>query len=201
LIVERGVSPYEAKDLPLMGFRAASPSELVFTDCRVPKENMLIPPGGEGLDALLTAFVAGRINVASCSVGVAQAAIDASVRFAKEKHQFGKPIGKYQLIQEMIVDMEAQTQAARLLTFKARSMMDRRIPCEKEASIAKLYATEAAVKVTSMAIQIHGTIGISEELPLQRYFRDACCNIFPDGTIQIQKLIAGRGILGLSAIR
>jgi alkylation response protein AidB-like acyl-CoA dehydrogenase len=201
LIVEKEVSPYETRDLPLMGFRAAPPSELVFTDCRVPKENMLIPPGGKGLEGLLTAFVTGRINVASCSVGVAQAAIDASIRFAKERYQFGKPIGKFQLIQEMVVDMVAQTQAARLLTFQARSMIDKGIPCLKEASIAKLYATQAAVKVTSMAVQIHGTTGVSEELPLQRYFRDACCNIFPDGTIEIQKLIAGRSILGLSAIR
>ena len=200
LIVEREVSPYETRDLPIMGYRSAPPSELVFSDCRVPKENILIP-SGEGIETLLKAFVAGRINVASSSVGVAQAAIDASIRYAKERCQFGKPIGKYQLIQEMIVDMVAQTEAARLLTFQARSMLDKGIRCDKEASIAKLYATEAAVKVTSLAVQIHGASGVSDELPVQRFFRDAVCSLFPDGTVQIQKLIAGRSILGLSAVK
>jgi alkylation response protein AidB-like acyl-CoA dehydrogenase len=135
------------------------------------------------------------------AVGMAQAAIDASVRYAKERHQFGKPIGGFQLIQEMIVDMIAYTEASRLLAFRALSMLDKGVRCDRETSIAKFYATEAAVKVTSMAIQIHGAMGLSEEMPVERFFRDARVWTIPDGATQIQKLIVGRNVLGLNAIR
>ena len=200
LIVERKVSPYEASELPLMGVRASCPSELVFEDCRVPKENLLVPPG-EGLKRTLQLFEVGRATMAIGAVGMAQAAIDASVRYAKERHQFGKPIGSFQLIQEMIVDMIAYTEASRLLAFRALSMLDKGVKCDRETSIAKFYATEAAVKVTSMAIQIHGAMGLSEEMPVERFFRDARVWTIPDGATQIQKLVVGRSVLGLNAIR
>jgi alkylation response protein AidB-like acyl-CoA dehydrogenase len=200
LIVERKVSPYEASELPLMGVRASCPSELVFEDCRVPKENLLVPPG-EGLKRTLQLFEVGRATMAIGAVGMAQAAIDASVRYAKERHQFDRPIGSFQLIQEMIVDMIAYTEASRLLAFRALSMLDKGVKCDRETSIAKFYATEAAVKVTSMAIQIHGAMGLSEEMPVERFFRDARVWTIPDGATQIQKLIVGRNVLGLNAIR
>jgi alkylation response protein AidB-like acyl-CoA dehydrogenase len=200
LIVERKVSPYEASELPLMGVRASCPSELVFEDCRVPKENLIVPPG-EGLKRTLQLFEVGRATMAIGAVGMAQAAIDASIRYAKERHQFGKPIGSFQLIQEMIVDMIALTESSRLLAFRALSMLDKRVKCDRETSIAKFYATEAAVKVTSMAIQIHGAMGLSEEMPVERFFRDARVWTIPDGATQIQKLVIGRNVLGLNAIR
>jgi alkylation response protein AidB-like acyl-CoA dehydrogenase len=200
LIVERKVSPYEASELPLMGVRASCPSELLFEDCRVPKENLIVPPG-EGLKRTLQLFEVGRATMAIGAVGMAQAAIDASIRYAKERHQFGKPIGSFQLIQEMIVDMIALTESSRLLAFRALSMLDKGVKCDRETSIAKFYATEAAVKVTSMAIQVHGAMGLSEEMPVERFFRDARVWTIPDGATQIQKLVVGRNVLGLNAIR
>jgi acyl-CoA dehydrogenase len=200
LIVEREVSPYEARELPLIGVRASCPSELVFEDCRVPKENLLVLPG-EGLKRVLQRFELARATMAIGAVGMAQAAIDASVRYAKERHQFGKPIGSFQLIQEMIVDMIAYTESSRLLAFRALSMLDKGVRCDRETSIAKFYATEAAVKVTSMAIQVHGAMGLPEEMPVERFFRDARVWTIPDGATQIQKLVVGRNVLGLNAIR
>jgi alkylation response protein AidB-like acyl-CoA dehydrogenase len=200
LIVERKVSPYEASELPLMGVRASCPSELVFEDCRVPKENLLVAPG-EGLKRTLQLFEVGRATMAIGAVGMAQAAIDASIRYAKERHQFGKPIGSFQLIQEMVVDMIALTESSRLLAFRALFMLDKGVKCDRETSIAKFYATEAAVKVTSMAIQVHGAMGLSEEMPVERFFRDARVWTIPDGATQIQKLVVGRNVLGLNAIR
>ena len=200
LIVDRGQSPYSTRELSKLGLRSFPTSELVFENCRVPKENLLVPPGG-GLKNLLRLYEGARAMMAIGAVGMAQAAIDASIRYAKERIQFGKPIGSFQLIQQMIADMLAETEAARLLAYKAFSMIDKGVRCDRETSIAKFYATEAAVRVTSMAIQIHGAYGLSEEYPVERYFRDARSFTIPDGTTQIQKLIVGRSALGLQAFR
>jgi len=198
LIVEKEVSPYEARDLPKLGLRSFPTAELVFQDCRVPRENLLVAPG-QGLKETLRSFESARAGMAIGSVGMAQAAIDASVRYAKERVQFGKPIGSFQLIQEMIADMVAETEAARLLAYRAHFLLDKKVRCDRETSMAKFYATEAAVRVTSMAIQIHGAYGLSEEYPVERYFRDARSFTIPDGTTQIQKMIVARRVLGLSA--
>jgi alkylation response protein AidB-like acyl-CoA dehydrogenase len=198
MIVEREASPYEARDLPKMGLRSFPTAELVFEDCRVPKENVLVQPG-EGLKKILQLFEGARASMAIGAVGMAQAAIDASIRYAKEREQFGKPIGSFQLIQEMIADMIAETEAARLLAFRAFSLLDKGVRCDRETSLAKFYATEAAVRTTSMAIQIHGAYGLSEEYSVERFFRDARSFTIPDGTTQIQKLIVARSVLGLSA--
>lgn len=200
LIVERDISPYETSELPKMGMRSSPTAELSFRDCLVPKENLLIKPG-KGMKGNWDLLQAGRSSMAISAVGMAQAAIDASIKYAKMRRQFGKPIGSFQLIQEMIADMIAETEASRLLAYKALSLLDKGVNCEKETSTAKFYATEAAVRVTSMAIQIHGAMGLSEELPIERYFRDARSWTIPDGATQIQKLIVGRRVLGLNAIR
>jgi acyl-CoA dehydrogenase len=200
LVVERSVSPYETSEIPKMGMRSSPTAQVVFRDCRVPKENLLVAPG-QGLEKILRLFQMGRAAVAIGAVGMAQAALDASIRYAKQRRQFGKPIGGFQLIQEMIADMSAETEASRLLTFKALSMLDKGVRCDKEISMAKFYSTEAAVRVTSTAIQLHGAMGLSEELPVERFFRDARSWTIPDGPTQIQKLIAARSILGISAIR
>ncbi|MFC1535493.1 acyl-CoA dehydrogenase family protein [Thermodesulfobacteriota bacterium] len=200
LIVEREVSPYETTEIPKMGMRSSPTAEIVFQDCRVPKENLTVAPG-EGLTKILQLFQLGRASMAIGAVGMAQAAIDASVRYVKQRHQFGKPIGRFQLIQEMIADMIAETDASRFLTFNALSKLDKGVRCDKEASTAKFYSTEAAVKVTSRAIQVHGAIGLSEEMPLERFFRDARSWTIPDGPTQIQKLIVARDVLRLDAIK
>jgi alkylation response protein AidB-like acyl-CoA dehydrogenase len=200
LIVDRGESPYSARELPKLGLRSFPTSEVVFEDCRVPKENLLVPPG-EGLKRILKLYEGARAIMAIGAVGMAQAAIDASVRYAKERTQFGRPIGQFQLIQAMIAEMIAETDAARLLAQRVFWMLDKKARCDREASIAKFYATEAAVRVTSKAIQIHGAYGLSEEYPVERFFRDARSFTIPDGTTEIQKLVVGRSVLGMQAFR
>jgi len=199
-IVDKAVSPFQAKPIQTMedDLKIPSVGELIFEDCRVPKENVLGVPG-EGLKDTLVAFQAARCFVAIGSIGLAQRAIDAAVRYAKERVQFGKIIGKFQLIQSMIADMIAETDAARLLTYRALLQIQKGVRCARETSIAKFYATEAAVKVTSMAIQIHGAYGLSKEYPVEALFRGARMMTIPDGTTQIQKMIVAREILGMQA--
>jgi alkylation response protein AidB-like acyl-CoA dehydrogenase len=144
-------------------------------------------------------FQSARCLVALNSVVFAQRALDAAISYAKQRIQFGRPIGQFQLIQDMIAEMAALTDAARLLTYRAAAMAAKGVRCHKEASIAKFYATEAAVKVTSMAIQIHGAYGLSPEYPVERLFRGARVMTIPDGTTQIQKLIVARELLGMQA--
>jgi len=130
----------------------------------------------------------------------ALAKIGASVKYARERMQFGKPIGSFQMIQEMIVDMVAETEAGRLLAYRALDTLDAKQKSRWQSSLAKAYATEAAVRTTSKAIQIHGAMGLSSEYPVERYFRDARTLTMPDGTTQMQKLIVGRDILGIRAM-
>jgi alkylation response protein AidB-like acyl-CoA dehydrogenase len=198
LLVEKEVSPFEAREIRKMGVRSFPTAELSFENCRVPKENLL-GASGKAFKRALRGLAFARCNAAIASVGIAQAAIDASIRYARERTQFGRPIAGFQLIQEMIADMVAETEAARLLTYKAFYVLDKGGSGRREGSIAKAYATEAAVRVTSKAVQIHGAYGLSEEYPVERYFRDARCYTIPDGTTEIQKLIIGREVLGISA--
>ena len=133
------------------------------------------------------------------AVGLAQAAIDAAIKYAQERKQFGRPIGSFQLVQEMIADMVMMTEAARFFCFQAYYLLGKGEICFREASMAKAFSTEMAIGVTSKAVQIHGAYGISEEYPVERYFRDARTLTFPDGATQIHKLIIGREMLGISA--
>jgi alkylation response protein AidB-like acyl-CoA dehydrogenase len=181
-----------------MGVKDFPTAELVFKDCRVPKENLLTAPG-QGFQKTLRGLAFARCNAAIASVGIAQAALDAAIRYAKGRTQFGKPIGKFQLIQEMIADMAIEIDAGRFLSYRAFAMLDKgKVPI-KEASMAKAYATEAGVRVASKAIQIHGAYGLAEEFRTERYFRDARIYTIPDGTTEIQKLVIGREMLGMSA--
>jgi alkylation response protein AidB-like acyl-CoA dehydrogenase len=198
ILVEKEFSPFMAREIPKMGVKSFPTAELVFEDCRVPRENLLIP-GSDTDRSTLGGLNFARANAAIASVGVAQAAIDVSVRYAKERTQFGRPIGQFQLIQEKIANMVIEVDAARLLAYRAFSCLEKGVRCYKECSIAKAFATEAAVRVASEAIQIHGAYGLSEEYPVERYFRDARCYTIPDGTTEIQKLIIGRETLGMKA--
>ncbi|MBU2548843.1 MAG: acyl-CoA dehydrogenase family protein [Proteobacteria bacterium] len=199
-IVDKDVSPWEARPIPTMGDDGRIPAvgELVFEDCRVPKRNMLGDSGG-GLKATLIGFQAARCLVGMGSLIFATRAIEAAVQYAKERTQFGRPIGQFQLIQDKIADMAALTDAARLLIYRGLSLVDKGGRCARETSMAKFFATEAAVKVTSMAIQIHGAYGLSTEYPVERLFRGARMMTIPDGTTEIQKLIVAREILGMQA--
>lgn len=199
-LAEKEVSPFEAKATPILGddLRIPHVGELFFEDCRVSKDNLL-GVLGEGLKETMIIFQSARCMLAMNSVVFAQRALDAAIRYAKERTQFGKPIGQFQLIQGMISEMAALTDASRLLTYRAAALVDKGGRLHKEASMAKFYATEAAVKVTSMAIQIHGAYGLSTEYPVEKLFRGARVMTIPDGTTEIQKMVVGRELLGLSA--
>ena len=197
-LVHKDESEFGATDIRKMGMHAAVLSELSFEDCKVPVENRL-GEEGDGLKIALGGLNIGRVTVTFAVVGLAQAALDGSIRYARERIQFGKPIASFQLIQEMIVDMALKVDAARLLGYRAAELLNRGVDCRREASFAKLFATEAAMDVTSKGIQVHGGYGYTEEFPVERYYRDARHLTMAEGTNEIQKLILGRDILGISA--
>lgn len=197
-LVDKAQSPFTARELPKLGCRSCPTSELNFQDCSIPATNLIGKEGG-GYSVALVELAKLRVAVGIGAVGVAQAALDAAVKYARERKQFGRPIAGFQLIQEIIADMAIMTEAARFLCYRAMYLIGKGEVPFKETSMAKAFSTEMAVKVTSQAIQVHGAYGISEEYPVERYFRDARTLTFPDGTSQIQKLVIGREILGISA--
>ena len=188
-VLEKGmpgfiVGPEEDK----MGQRASDSTSLIFEDCRVPAENLL-GEEGQGFIIAMTALDEGRIGIASLSVGLSQACLDAAVTYAQERVQFGSPISKFQGIRWMIPDMAVQTEAARLLTFNAASMKDRGERFTREASMAKLFASETANSSAYKAIQIHGGYGYSKEYPVERYYRDARVLTIYEGTSEVQRIV------------
>jgi len=198
-IVERGTKGFSSKDLHnKLGVRSSNSAELILEDCRVPQANVL-GPVGKGMSVALSAFDSGRLGVAARSVGLAQACIDASVSYAQTRKQFGKLIGSFQLIQELIADMTVETEAARLLVYRAAAIKDKGDPATIETSMAKYYSSEIALKAANNAIQIHGSYGYSDEYPVERYFRDVRVSSILEGTSQMHKLIIGRAVTGISA--
>ena len=204
VIAERETSPYQVRELHKVGLRAWPTAEVSFSDLRVPKENALAAPtdvdASTAYRSLMLAFEGTRTWLAAMSTGIAQAAIDAAITYARERKQFGRPIGAFQLVQEMIVDSLTETESARLLYCRSAHLLDKGERCRWQSSMAKGFATEMAVRVTSKAMQIHGAMGVSDEYPVERYFRDAQTMLIPDGTAQIQKLVVGREVIGIRAI-
>jgi alkylation response protein AidB-like acyl-CoA dehydrogenase len=200
IIVELDHARIASTRYTTLGDRLLSFAELTFRGYEVPVENRLGEEGA-GLRMTLSAIQASRASMASHAVGIAQAAVDAAVAYAKKRHQFGRPIGSFQLVQGTIADMIAETEAARLLANRVWALLDRGEDCAREASIAKFYATEAAVRVTSKAIQVHGAYGVTDRHPVERLFRDARMLTFPDGTSEVHRLLVGRATLGLDAFR
>jgi alkylation response protein AidB-like acyl-CoA dehydrogenase len=198
VLVDRTESPFEVRELPKLGFRSCPTAELTFSDCRVPKKNLFIQEG-EGYGSIVGVLHGGRCCIGICSVGLAQAATDDAVKYALERKQFGRPIAKFQLVQQMLAEMVIELEAVRLLAYKAMYLIDKKQPCDKESSGVKFLASETAARICSKAMEILGAYGVSEESPLERYFRDARTYWPPDGTNQIQRLIVGREILGLPA--
>jgi len=198
-VVVKGDSAFEAEPIKTI---AGSPipilGDLVFQDCRIPGENRIGTPG-EGLKETLIGLQASRCLTALNSVVIAQKAIDHAMRYAKERHQFGKPIGQFQLIQSMIAEMITTTDAARLLIYRAIGRLEKGARCAKEVSMAKYYASEVGVKVASTAIQVHGAYGYSPEYPVERLYKSAEMLTVPDGTTQIQKLIVAGEALDMPA--
>lgn len=205
LIVDRRVSPFTSRDIPTIGLKAFPTSELFFDDVRVPLTNELgygreprsAPRQGGGSVAN---FNGARVLCADVACGIAEQAIEVATHYVKERKQFGREIGRFQLVQGLIADMVMDWEAARLLTFRARAAMAGP-DADRCVSIAKAFATEMGVRVTSKAMECLGAMGLAEETGLERRFRDARMWIVPDGTAQIQRLIIGRAVTGLSAIR
>ncbi len=177
-----------------MGLRASNTVELLFDDCRVPKEN-LIGKEGIGFKIAMTALDSGRIGIASQAIGITRACLDESIRYSKERRQFGKTISSFQAIQWMIADMATGLEAANLLTLSAAWRKDHKMPFTKEASMAKLFASELANKSAYLALQIHGGYGYLKDFKVERLYRDARATSIYEGTSEIQRLVIARDLL------
>jgi alkylation response protein AidB-like acyl-CoA dehydrogenase len=181
-----------------LGLRAQDTAELVLDGVRVGDDAML-GGEGEGFKVAMSALDVGRISLAAGCVGIAQGCLDASVRYASEREQFGRTISRFQLVQELIADIAVDAEAARLLTWKAAAKADAGERHSLESSIAKYFASEAAVRAANAAIQVHGGYGYIDEYPVGKYLRDARVTTLYEGTSQIQKLIIGRALTGEQA--
>jgi alkylation response protein AidB-like acyl-CoA dehydrogenase len=182
-----------------LGLRASDTASLGLDDVEVP-DDALLGEVGDGFKVAMTALEAGRYSVAAGCVGICEGCVQASVDYAKEREQFGVPIASFQLVQEMIAEMILRRDAARLLVRRAGILKDQGKPNTPETSIAKLYATEAAVECANLAIQVHGGSGYVDDYPVERYLRDARVTTLYEGTSQIHKLIIGRDATGINAM-
>ncbi len=195
LVVEKGTPGFSVGSREKkMGMRAADVSELIFEDCHVPKEN-LIGQEGDGLKIALTALDSGRISIAAQAVGIAQAALEEALQYSKQRQQFGRPICQFQAIQFMLADMATRVDAARLLTYRAACLKDMGMRFSTEASMAKVFASEAATWVCTKALQIHGGYGYMKDYAVERYFRDARLTEIYEGTSEAQRMVIARGLL------
>ena len=196
LVVEKGWEGFGFGKLEeKMGWNASPMRELLFDGCRVPDEN-LVGEEGEGFTIALAGLDSGRLGIAACSVGLAQAALDAALGFARERQQFGKPILEFQGIQFMLADMATQVEASRRLYREAARVRDAGLPDSLAASMAKLFASDAAMRVTTDAVQVHGGYGYMQEYPVERYMREAKALQIVEGTNQIQRMVIGRHLSG-----
>jgi butyryl-CoA dehydrogenase len=182
-----------------LGLRASDTAELALDEVEVGGDAVL-GDIGDGFKIAMSALDRGRYSVAAGCVGIAQGCVNQSVKYAKERQQFDRPIASFQLVQELIAEMVVDTEAARLLVWRAGDLKDKGEPNTLETSIAKYYATEAAVRCANAAIQVHGGYGYIDEYPVERYMRDARVTTLYEGTSQIQKLIIGRHVTGINAL-
>jgi alkylation response protein AidB-like acyl-CoA dehydrogenase len=182
-----------------LGLRGSDTAAISLNDVEVPDERML-GEVGDGFKVAMSALDSGRFSVASGCVGICQGCLDASVQYAKERVQFGRPIAAFQLVQEMLADIALRTEAARMLVYRAGFLKDSGQPNTTETSYAKLFATESAVHCANTAIQVHGGSGYVDDHPVERYFRDVRVTTLYEGTSQIQKLIIGRALTGINAL-
>jgi alkylation response protein AidB-like acyl-CoA dehydrogenase len=202
-IVEKGTPGFRpGKKENKLGLRASDTSELIFTDCHIPAENLL-GREGEGFINTLQVLDGGRISIASLGLGMAQGAYEASLRYAKQRKQFSKPIAEFQAIQFKLADMSTEIEAARLLTYRAAWLADQALASPhtaprftSESSMAKLFASEVAVRVANEAVQIHGGYGFIKDYPVEKFYRDVKLCTIGEGTSEIQRLVIARQLLG-----
>jgi butyryl-CoA dehydrogenase len=182
-----------------MGLQGSDTASIALEDVFVP-DDALLGAVGDGFKIAMSALDSGRYSVAAGCVGICQGCVEESVRYATERRQFDRPIASFQLVQAMLADMKVRTDAARMLVWRAGFLRDAGRPCTTETSIAKLYATEAAVWCANEAIQVHGGAGYVDDHPVERWFRDVRVTTLYEGTSQIQKLIIGRALTGVNAL-
>ncbi|GGG28800.1 acyl-CoA dehydrogenase family protein [Hymenobacter glacieicola] len=194
-IIERGTPGFEAgRKEDKLGMRASETTELIFTDCRVPKANV-IGQVGDGFVQALKVLDGGRISIAALSLGIAQGAYEAALQYSKERHQFNQPISNFQGISFKLADMATEIEAASLLTYRAADMKDRGLNVNLESAMAKLYASEVSVRVANEGVQIFGGYGYTKDYPAEKYYRDAKLCTIGEGTSEIQKLVIARALL------
>jgi len=194
-VIERGTPGLKAgKKENKMGMRASETAEVIFEDCRVHKENIL-GKVGEGFIQAMKVLDGGRISIASLSIGIAKGAYTAALAYSKQREQFGKPISQFQGISFKLADMATQIEAAELLTFQAGDMKNRGVKMTKESAMAKYYASEVAVRVSTDAVQIFGGYGYTKDFPVEKFYRDSKLCTIGEGTSEIQKLVISRQVL------
>jgi len=194
-ILEKGMEGFIAgKKENKLGMRASDTTQLAFDNCKVPAEN-LIGNEGEGFIQAMQILEGGRISIAALSVGLAQGALNAALKYSKERKQFGKELSEFQAIQFKLSDMQTNTEAARLLTYRAANMKDKGLPNKKEAAMAKLYASEIAEKASSEAVQILGGYGFIKDYPVEKFYRDVKLLTIGEGTSEIQRIVIARELL------
>ncbi len=194
-IVEKGTPGFRpGKKENKLGLRASDTSELIFEDCAIPAENLLGKEGEGFIDAMRT-LDGGRISIAALSLGIARGALDASVKYVKERRQFGKAIAEFQGIQWQLADMATELDAARLLTLRAAVLKDAGKRVTQESAMAKLYASEVAVRICNQAVQLHGGYGFIKDYPVEKFYRDVKLCTIGEGTSEIQRMVIGREIL------
>ncbi|MBV8950666.1 MAG: acyl-CoA dehydrogenase family protein [Actinobacteria bacterium] len=183
-----------SKNVGKLGYRGIETVEMAYDDHRLPAGALIGTPG-RGLAHILSVLEVGRINIAARAVGVARAAFDAALAYAQQRHTMGKPIAEHQAIQMKLADMATHLEAARLLTIAAAEKKQAGVRCDVEAGMAKLFASETALELATEAMRIHGGVGYTTELPVERYFRDAPLMIIGEGTNEIQRIVIARGLL------
>ena len=194
-VVEKGTPGFRpGKKENKLGLRASDTSELIFEDCEIPAENLL-GKEGEGFVDAMKVLDGGRISIAAMSLGIAQAALEASVKYTKERRQFGKAICEFQGIQWKLADMTTQLDAARLLTLRAAQMKDAGMRTTRESSMAKLFASETAVKICDECVQLHGGYGFIKDYPAEKFYRDVKLCTIGEGTSEIQRMVIARELL------
>lgn len=194
-IIEKGTPGFTfGKAEKKMGIRGSTTMELIFENCCIPKENLL-GQEGEGFKIALSTLDGGRIGIAAQAVGIAQGAMEEAIKYSQEREQFNQPIGRFQGIQFMLADMATKIEAARLLTYQAAYLADQGSPYSKAAAMAKLFASETAMEVTTKAVQIFGGYGYSREYPVERMMRDAKITEIYEGTSEVQRLVIAANLL------
>jgi alkylation response protein AidB-like acyl-CoA dehydrogenase len=194
-VVERGTPGFKAgKKENKLGMRASETAEMIFEDCRVSNDQVL-GNVGDGFIQAMKVLDGGRISIAALSLGIAKGAFDAAIKYAKERHQFGKPIAEFQAIGFKLADMATQIEAAELLTFQAADLKNRGEKVTRQSAFAKYYASEVCVKVSTDAVQIFGGYGYTKDFPVEKFYRDSKLCTIGEGTSEIQKLVIARDLL------